>query len=76
MKSPLPNHARPNVNAIMGESNVRTKVRLDEVKLPMDVVYKTMVKMGLIPQWKIFEGKCCYCRETCLNNTIRECEKF
>ena len=66
----------PNVNTIMVESGVRTKARLDEVKSPMDVVYKAMVKMGVIPKVKIFEGKYYYCREACLNHTIRGCEKF
>ena len=57
MANPLPNHTGPNVNTVMVESDVRTKARLDEVKSPMDVVYKAMVKMGVIPKVKIFEGK-------------------
>ena len=68
MANPLPNHVGPNVNAAMEESGMRTKTRLDEVKSPMDVVYKATVN--------IYEGKYYYCQESCLNHTIRGCEKF
>ena len=75
-KNPLPNHAGPNVNAIMEESGMKINTRVDEVKASMNEVYKVMVRMGVIPKKKFFEGTCCYYREACLNHTIGECEIF
>ena len=54
MANPLPNHARPNVNTIMGELGTRTKKKMDEAKSSMDEVYKALIEMGVIPEMKIF----------------------
>ena len=76
MTNPLPNHAGPNVNAIIEASGVGIKTKLYEIKSPMDVVYKVMVKIGVIPKIKIFEGKCYYCQKACLSHTIGKYERF
>ena len=55
MANPLPNHARPNINAIMEESDMRIKTRVDEVKWSVDEVYKVMVRMRAIPEMKVFD---------------------
>ena len=60
-KNPLPNHVGPNINAIMEESSMRIKTRVDEVKSSMDEVYKVMVRMRAILETKVFEQSCCYC---------------
>ena len=54
----LPNHIGPDVNAVIEESCMRIKIRVDEVKLSMDEVYKEMVRMRAIPEIKVFEGNC------------------
>ena len=36
MANPLPNHVEPNVNAIVEESSMKIKTRVDEVKLSKD----------------------------------------
>ena len=82
----LPNHAGPIINAVMEESGMRIKIRVDEVKSSMDEMYKVMVmvmvmvmvrvRVRAIPEMKVFERSCCYCREASLNHTIGECEKF
>ena len=58
--NPLPNHVEPNINAIMEESSMRIKTRVDEVKSSMDEVYKVMVRMRAIFETKVFEQSCCY----------------
>ena len=74
--NPLPNHIGLNVNAIMEESGMKIKTKVDEVKSSMNEVYKVMVMTRAIPKKKFFEGTCCYCKEACLNHIIGKCEKF
>ena len=68
----LPNHTRPTINAIMEDSGMRIKTKVDEIKLSMDQVYQMMVKMGVIPEKKFFERKCYCCQKASTNHTIKE----
>ena len=52
--NPLSNHTRPAVNAIMEDSSIRIKTKVDEIKSSMDEVYCVMVKMGVILKMEIF----------------------
>ena len=74
--SPLPNHTEPAINAIIEDPGIRIKIKVDEIESSMDEVYKVMVKVGAILEKKVFEGKCCFCRETNIDRTIIECEEF
>ena len=49
---------------------------MEEVKSSMDEVYKALIEMRVIPETKVFKGKCYYCRKANLNHTIGECERF
>ena len=53
--NPLPNHVGPNINAIMEESGMRIKTRMDEVKSSMDEVYKVMVRIRVIPKMQVLK---------------------
>ena len=62
--NPFPSHVGPTVNAIMEESILKIKTKVEEIKSSMDEVYNVMVKIGIIPVNEIFtkddEG-CCFC---------------
>ena len=47
--TPLPNYVGPNVNAIMEESGMKIKTRVEEIKSSMDEVYGVMVRMEVVP---------------------------
>ena len=49
MANPLPNHASPNVNAIVEDSGIKVKTKVDEVKSSMEEVYKVLVKIWGYP---------------------------
>ena len=51
----LPNHVRPNINAVMEESSMKIKTTVDEIKSSMDKVYRVMVRMGAIPKMKFLK---------------------
>ena len=53
--NPLPNHVEPTVNAIMEDSGMKIKTKVDEIKLSMDEVYYVMVKIWVNLEKKIFE---------------------
>ena len=75
-KNPLPNQVGLNVNAITEESSMKIKTKVDEVKSPMDEVYKAMVRVEAILRMKAFKGRYYYCRKACSYHIIRKCEKF
>ena len=47
-----------------------------KIKTRVDDVHNVMVRMEAILEKNFFKRMCCYCREVCLNHTIRECENF
>ena len=51
------NHTRPAGNAIMEDSGIRIKTKVDEIKSFMDEVYCVMVKMGAILKIKFWPRK-------------------
>ena len=46
--NPLPNHVGPIVNAIVEDSSLRVKTKVDEVKASMEEIYEVLVKMRVI----------------------------
>ena len=64
MANPLPNHIEPIDNAIIEDSGIKIKTKVDKIKSSMDEVYHMMVKMGVIPKKEIIikenEEKCCF----------------
>ena len=79
MGNPLPNHTGPIVNAIMEDSGIKVKTKMDEIKSSMDEVYYVMVKMRVIPKKEISfkENEVrCFCHMSSANHTIRKCEDF
>ena len=53
--NPLPNHIGPNVNAIVEDSDLRIKTKVDEVKSSMEEIYKVMVEIKAIPEKEVFD---------------------
>ena len=72
----LPNHVRATINDVLEDSGIKIQTKVDEIKSSMDEVYHVMVKMGVIPEEKIFEEGCCFFHMANTNHTIRECENF
>ena len=72
----LPNHIGPTINAIMEDSGVKIKTKVDEIESSMDKVYKVMVNIRAIPEKKDFDGKCCFCREASIDHIIGKCGEF
>ena len=52
--NPLPNHVGPNVNAIVEDSGLKVKTKMDEVKSSMEKVYKVLVKIWVILEKVVF----------------------
>ena len=78
----LPNHTDPNVNAIVEDSSLKVKTKVDEVKVSMEKVYKVMVRVGAIPINEVFNEEkrkqSCFCRyhEACVDHTVQNYEEF
>ena len=80
MANLLPNHIGLVVSAIMEDSCIKIKTKVDEIKSSMDEVYYVMVKMRVIPKKEIFvkenEQRCYFCHATGTDHTIIECGDF
>ena len=79
--NPLPNHVEPNVNAIMEDSSLRVKTKVDEVKAFMEEIYKLLVRMEVIPEKEFFDKErtqeyFCQNHAGYIGHTVQECEEF
>ena len=54
-RNPLPNHAGPKSNAIMEDSVLKVKTKVDEVKASMEEIYEVLTRIGVIPKKEVFE---------------------
>ena len=74
MANPLPNHIEPIDNAIIEDSGIKIKTKVDKIKSSMDEVYHVMVKMNVILENEIStkenEEWCCFCHPTSVDHII------
>ena len=80
--NPLSNHIKSNVNAIMEDSNIKVKTKVDEVKASMEDIYKVLVRVRAILRKEAFDEEkrkqdCFYqYHAACMGHTIQNCEEF
>ena len=56
-KNPLPNHIRPNVNAIVEDLGLKIKTKVKEAKASMEEIYKVLLGVRVIPKREISDVK-------------------
>ena len=45
-RNPLPNHGGPRINAVESSEEMQVKRSVKDIRIPMELVYKVLVKAG------------------------------
>ena len=81
-KKPLPNHKGPKVNAVESSQEIQVKREVRDVCMPMELVYKALVKAGRVKGGQEKEEEMnrekhfCQYHEKTMDHSIQKCPEF